>query len=67
MSKWQTIYQTSIDHQAQIVKDVLATSGIQSIILNLKDSAYNFGRVEVKVQSDSVIEAIRIIQEIDLP
>jgi len=55
-----------VDHQAQIVKDVLATSGIQSIIFNLKDSAYNFGRVEVKVQPDSVLEAIRIIQEIDL-
>lgn len=66
MSKWQTVYQTSIDHKAHIVKDVLATSGIQSILLNLKDSAYNMGRVEVKVQPDSVLEAIRIIQEIDL-
>jgi len=66
MSKWQTIYQTNIDHKAHIIKDVLATSGIQSIIFNLKDSAYKFGMVEIKVQSDSVIEAIRIIQEIDL-
>lgn len=66
MSKWQTVYQTSIDHKAQIVKDVLATSGIQSILFNLKDSAYNFGRVEIRVQSDQVIRAIRLIEEIDL-
>ena len=66
MSKWQTIYQTSLDHQAHIVKDVLATSGIESIILNLRDYAHNIGRLEVKVQPESVLEAIRIIQEIDL-
>lgn len=64
MSKWQTVFRTNTDHQAQIAKDVLAEYDIQSILFNLKDSSHHFGQIELRVQSDNVIEAIRLLQEI---
>ena len=65
MSRWQVVYQTTMEHQAQIIKDVLENSGINSIIFDMKDQAYKWGHIEVRVEHDSVIQAIRLIQEID--
>ena len=65
MSSWQAIYKTTQEHQAQIVKDVLENSGINAIIFNMQDQAHKFGDIEVRVNPDSVIRAIRLIQEIE--
>ncbi|WP_420388128.1 hypothetical protein [Roseivirga sp.] len=63
MSSWQTVYRTTIPHQAEIVKDVLNNEGFAAIVLNLQDHAYKFGQLEVKVNPDSVIRALKIINE----
>ena len=63
MSNWQTVYRTTLPHQAEIVKGVLTNEGLSAIVLNLQDHAYKFGRVEVKVEADHVLRALKIIEE----
>lgn len=63
MSNWQTVFNTTIPHQAEIVKDVLTNQGVSAVVINLQDHAYKFGRVEVRVNPDGVIKALKIIEE----
>ena len=63
MSSWQTVYVTSIPHQAEIVKDVLINEGLAAIVFNLQDHSYKFGQLEVKVNPDSIMRALKIINE----
>ncbi|MCF6351498.1 MAG: DUF2007 domain-containing protein [Cyclobacteriaceae bacterium] len=51
-------------YRAEIVKDILDQKGINAIILNKKDSAYYiFGQLEVHVKVESVINALKIIED----
>ncbi|OEK03221.1 hypothetical protein BFP97_17575 [Roseivirga sp. 4D4] len=63
MSSWQTVYKSTSPHQTEIVKDVLINAGLNAIVFNRQDHAYKFGNIEVKVDPDSVIRAIKIIEE----
>ncbi|NVK86022.1 MAG: hypothetical protein HWE21_16965 [Cytophagia bacterium] len=63
MSSWQTVYVTSVPHQAEIVKDVLNNAGLAAIVFNLQDHSYKIGQLEVKVNPDSVMRALKIIDE----
>lgn len=65
MSNWQSVFKTSIAHQAEIVKSVLKEAEIESIILNQKDSSYHFGNIEVKVANDNAMEALKIIGDLE--
>lgn len=63
MGNWQTVYKSDNEHQAQIVKDVLGNAGYNAVVINLKDHAYKIGMLEVRVAPDSVIPAIKLINE----
>lgn len=63
MDKWSKVYATGKFHEAEIVKAVLEKNGIQSVILNKKDSSYHFGYFEIHVKQGSTIKAIKIIQD----
>lgn len=63
MSSWQTIFKTTIAHQAEIVKAVLQDLDIQSVIVNKKDSSYLFGQIELRVENENVIKSLKIIEE----
>ncbi len=63
MSKFQTVFKTSLPHQAEIVKAVLADNDIPAVIINKKDSSYHIGLIEVNVNSDDVIQALRIVED----
>jgi len=63
LSSWQTVYKSTNPHQTEIVKDVLLNAGLKAIVFNKQDHAYKFGNIEVKVDPDSVIRAIKIIEE----
>jgi hypothetical protein len=65
MSNWQSVFKTSIAHQAEIVKAVLNESEIEAIILNQKDSSYHFGSIEVKVENDNAMQALKIIGDLE--
>ncbi len=62
MEKWQSIYKTDKLYRAEIVKDFLSDQHIQPIIVDKKDSAYQFGYYEIMVTSDEVLRAIKIIE-----
>ncbi len=59
--QWQKIYSSSYEHKVEIVQAVLNDLGIESVIVNKKDSAYLFGEVELYVQGENVIKAKQII------
>lgn len=64
MSKWQKIFSDQLEHRVEIVKSVLADSGINSVIVNKKNSAFNnFGSFELQVERDNVLKAIKIIND----
>uniref|UniRef100_UPI004048AC6E putative signal transducing protein n=1 Tax=Roseivirga sp. TaxID=1964215 RepID=UPI004048AC6E len=66
MSNWQSVFKTNLAHQAEIVKSVLKDADIQAIILNQKDSSYLFGMIEVKVEKEDTMKALKIIGDLEL-
>lgn len=63
MSSWQTVFQSKDAHRAEIVKDILISNGMEAVVLNLKDSAYHLGSLDVRVKPDYVLRAIKLIEE----
>lgn len=63
---WEIVYSTNQIYLAEIAKQVLADNGMNSIIINKKDSSYNdFGDIELYVNSDFVTKAKALIKEIE--
>ena len=62
--KWQTIYKTENQQRAEMVKTILEEKGFQPVVINKKDSAYLFGLMEVQVNVEEVLEAIRELEKI---
>lgn len=64
MPNWSKIYETKKPYRAEMVKDILKQNGIEAIVLNKKDTAYDiFGQLEVHVNADKVIKALKIIED----
>lgn len=63
---WVIVYSTNQIYLAEIAKQVLADNGMDSIIINKKDSSYNdFGDIELYVNSDFITKAKALIKEIE--
>lgn len=62
MNDWCTLFETSLLYQAQIVKDMLETNGVEAVILNQQDSSYKFGTIKVMVKADDENKAIEILK-----
>ena len=63
MNDWQPVFKDERQHRAEIVKSVLKDADIAAVVVNKKDSAYGFGILEVRVQPDDVLRAIKIVKE----
>ncbi len=63
MASWQTVFKTDKLYRAEIVKDCLKEYNIQPIVVDKKDSAYQLGYYEVKVATEEVLVAIKIIED----
>ena len=64
MRNWTKIYETKKPHRAEIVKDILEQKGINAIIMDRKDSAYDiFGQLELLVKVEEVLNALKIIED----
>lgn len=61
MDDWKNIYSSHFEHKIGIVKAVLKEHGIESVIVNKKDSFYLFGELELYVSQDDVLKAKNII------
>lgn len=51
-------------YNAEMVKDVLENAGVEATIMNKKDSAYQFGDIEVYVSKADYARAKEIIAEV---
>lgn len=63
MRDWQSVYRDQLEYRAEIVKAVLDDNDMNPVVLNKKDSAYQFGHFEVLVAPDHVIKALKIIND----
>ncbi|PIB37028.1 hypothetical protein BFP72_17270 [Reichenbachiella sp. 5M10] len=63
MTDWQKVYSDRTEYRANIVVSVLEDKGIQPVLINKKDAAYQLGQFEVHVVADDVIRAIKIIKD----
>ena len=60
------IFSSSQEYLVQLIKGKLASNGIDSVILNQRDSAYNsFGMIELYVDPKDVVRAKYIIDQVD--
>lgn len=64
--KWVKVYGISQAYKAEILVGVLENYGIKGLILNKKDSSYQFGEVEVYVHEKDAEEARKVIEENEL-
>tara|TARA_Y100001949_G_C15859202_1_gene274224 strand:+ start:446 stop:649 length:204 start_codon:yes stop_codon:yes gene_type:complete len=63
MVEWQKVYQDSQQYRAEIVKSILEEHDLDPVLVDKKDSAYQFGHFEVHVAADHVMRALKIINE----
>jgi hypothetical protein len=62
MSNWQKVFSDKLEYRAEIVMAVLKDAGFQPVLINKKDSSYQWGYFEVLVAPSYVLKAIKIIE-----
>ena len=63
MENWVSVFTTTRELEAGIVKDLLDEAGIPAVILNQKDSSYQtFGDISVMVSRDDREKAEQVIK-----
>lgn len=63
MDNWQKVYDDNSEHRASIVKAILEDNDLNPVLVNKKDTSYQFGSFEVHVAPDNVMKALKIIQD----
>ena len=64
---WVPVYTSSQLHKVELLKQVLHSRGIESVVLNQQDSTYvSIGEIKLLVKNTDVIRAIKTIEESDL-
>ena len=59
---WEKVYFTGEEVTAAMASDLLAESGIKSVIMNHKDSTYlSLGDIEIYVEEKDENEALKIL------
>ncbi|MGH2642603.1 MAG: DUF2007 domain-containing protein [Chitinophagaceae bacterium] len=63
---WIIVYTTSSPFEAELIKGMLKENGIESVIINQRDSSYGvFGEAYVYVYKDVAEKALQLIQQTD--
>ena len=62
---WIIVHSTNKEYLAEIIRQMLADNGIESFILNKKDSNYLFGDIEIYTLPDSVMRAKLLIEKFE--
>ena len=58
---WAKILETSDEIRSVIAKQVLEENGIEAILINKKDSFYQFGDIEIYVSQDDILRAKQLL------
>jgi hypothetical protein len=62
---WEKVYFTGDEITITMARDLLAESGINSVIMNHKDSTYlSFGDIELYVEEKDEKEALKILAKL---
>jgi len=62
---WKQVFLSGELYQAEIAREVLENNGINSVVLNQKDSVYKtFGNIEVYVHQNDETKAIELLKEL---
>ena len=62
MTGWIEIYSTNQEFQATMVQELLQNNGIESTVLNRKDSMYLIGDILILVEEKDVDASKQIIE-----
>lgn len=66
MRDWITAFTTIQLYEAEMIADILKDNGINSVVLNQKDSSYNsFGEIRVMVRQEDLEKAEEIIKQLN--
>ncbi len=65
MTGWSAVYKTPILSRAEIVCGILTELGITAVVINKKDTTLHMfnGQVEVMVQQEDIVKALKIIED----
>jgi hypothetical protein len=62
---WKKIYFSGDQFKVFIARDLLTENGINSVVMNQKDSSYNaFGDVELYIEEQDEKEALLILDQL---
>ena len=61
--EWTSVYSTNLQYHAELVKHMLADNQITAVVMNQKDSAYNFGSIELLVKPIDIVRAKHLISK----
>jgi len=64
-NNWVKVFSSSKAYLVEITHSVLEEEGIESVIMNKIDSAYQFGESELFVKDEDALIALQIISKIE--
>ena len=62
---WVVVNITNSVYHAEMIKLMLSDNGIESFIINKKDSNYHFGDIEIYTRPDFVMKAKLLIEKFE--
>lgn len=63
---WSVVYKTANYYEVDILQGMLRENGIESVIINQKDSAYmSFGNTFLYVHNDDLSRAQELIESVE--
>jgi len=62
---WTKVYVTAEDYLVSMASDILQDNGIESVVINHKDSSYvMWGEAEIYVRDENEMQAIGILEQL---
>ncbi len=61
---WKEVYMTNEQHKVAIAEALLKENGIKSVVINQKDSAYQFGEIKVYVKEHDEEKALELLKNL---
>ena len=63
---WTKVFVTTEDYLASMARDILQDNGIESVVINHKDSSnIMWGEAEIYVRDDNEVQANEILEQLN--